>query len=1025
MKTIKYLLSAVFILISSIYAQTDNTNFQKLLDSPKSDVFMQGFYWNSTPGGIWWNNLNDLAPLLASAGFSAVWVPPSSKGAGGAFSMGYDPYDHFDFGDYNQKGSIETRFGSRNELENMISTFHQVGMKVYADAVLRHMMGGEREVPYECIPEYNGSPIVSDSAYLIFEYPAGSGRFPKSNSEFYPNLESCFVDPLFVQTDPAFRFGNWLDHHKQSVVDSLIAWGQYLINDLGYDGFRLDAVKNIDPDFMAEWLNGIDGSEYAVAEYWSSVGDIGNWLNEVQNVNSAKVSMFDFPLRYSLRDMCNNTSGGYNMNDLDGAGLVNSGISGYDVATFVENHDVDRIGYDGEIDSGHDPIYSDKDLAYAYTIFSEGRPCVFYKDYFEYGLKDVINNLIWIRMNFLGGTTTKRGGLNAYYIREDSNTDQGSLSTDIYVARRDGFGDQPGGYLVINDNPDQWVDVWVDTEEPIGTVYRDYSGNDVDKAVVGPATPGGKNRVKLWAPARSFSIYVADTTKSYNNPPVIDEIPDTLIYTNALFEVTPSFGDANDDNLLVSLVNEPDWLTVDETGKIYGTPEFGDEGDYIVTFKINDAHGASTSESFTIVVETNYPPKIEQIPDTTIQYAKRFEYQSSASDPDEDSVIFELVQTPSWLNVVAESGLLSGTPAISDTGLHSVILRADDGKGGYDSTWFSITVVESQDTVIETYGKPTIDGQVNVSENDWLDEWQLITDPNDDSAWKPADTLDNEVMGLYATWDSDSLYLGVDYRINDEYNSLILYIDGGIDGGVDDFNPNNGYGGDYARNFTFNVGIDFFLAAYYLNTPILYKSAESTSVNLGDLINAKRGANAEDFETAIAWNDLYELGPGLIPSNVVLQFVAVVAGGFNWGAGDSAPDNTDVDGDKGPDDLTNLVSISPDQNGDGIPDPTIFITEVGEDIENELPTTFKLSQNYPNPFNPSTVISFSLPKQSKVTVKIYDILGREIIELVENKIYSAGIHNVKFDAGNLSSGIYFYRIQADSFTDVKKMLLVK
>ncbi len=87
-------------------------------------------------------------------------------------------------------------------------------------------------------------------------------------------------------------------------------------------------------------------------------------------------------------------------------------------------------------------------------------------------------------------------------------------------------------------------------------------------------------------------------------------------------------------------------------------------------------------------------------------------------------------------------------------------------------------------------------------------------------------------------------------------------------------------------------------------------------------------------------------------------------------------------------------------------------------------TEFALQQNYPNPFNPSTVISYQLPIDSKVQLKVYDILGTEVITLV-NEIKSAGKYDVVFDAGKLSSGTYFYTIIADGFVQTKKMLLVK
>jgi hypothetical protein len=97
--------------------------------------------------------------------------------------------------------------------------------------------------------------------------------------------------------------------------------------------------------------------------------------------------------------------------------------------------------------------------------------------------------------------------------------------------------------------------------------------------------------------------------------------------------------------------------------------------------------------------------------------------------------------------------------------------------------------------------------------------------------------------------------------------------------------------------------------------------------------------------------------------------------------------------------------------------------------EKEVPTSFALLQNYPNPFNPSTTIQYGLPIDAKVTLIVYDVLGRQVVTLVEGQV-SAGMHDVVVDASNLASGMYFYRIVAvdgngAKFTSVKKMLLMK
>ncbi len=100
----------------------------------------------------------------------------------------------------------------------------------------------------------------------------------------------------------------------------------------------------------------------------------------------------------------------------------------------------------------------------------------------------------------------------------------------------------------------------------------------------------------------------------------------------------------------------------------------------------------------------------------------------------------------------------------------------------------------------------------------------------------------------------------------------------------------------------------------------------------------------------------------------------------------------------------------------------ITITDVND--ESVLKPKYELSQNYPNPFNPETIIKFSIPKQGNVTLKIYDVLGREVITLVNEEL-TQGEHVKQFKADNLSSGIYYYQIKTGSFTNTKKMILLK
>ena len=100
-----------------------------------------------------------------------------------------------------------------------------------------------------------------------------------------------------------------------------------------------------------------------------------------------------------------------------------------------------------------------------------------------------------------------------------------------------------------------------------------------------------------------------------------------------------------------------------------------------------------------------------------------------------------------------------------------------------------------------------------------------------------------------------------------------------------------------------------------------------------------------------------------------------------------------------------------------------MVTAVKEKVR-ATPATFSLSQNFPNPFNPSTVIGYQLPANSLVTLKVYDVLGREVRTLV-NEREGAGDHSITFNAADLPSGVYFYRLTAGSFVETKRLVVIK
>jgi len=137
-----------------------------------------------------------------------------------------------------------------------------------------------------------------------------------------------------------------------------------------------------------------------------------------------------------------------------------------------------------------------------------------------------------------------------------------------------------------------------------------------------------------------------------------------------------------------------------------------------------------------------------------------------------------------------------------------------------------------------------------------------------------------------------------------------------------------------------------------------------------------------------------------------------------------------VDAGDGEYDMSGVYVPDPPQEGDG---PLHFKKRVHFENDNSgkptnvIPKEYSLSQNYPNPFNPVMKINYELPKDGKVKLVIYDILGREIKTLV-NELKQAGRYTVEFNGNSLASGVYFYRIQVEggrNYTAVKKMVLIK
>jgi hypothetical protein len=179
------------------------------------------------------------------------------------------------------------------------------------------------------------------------------------------------------------------------------------------------------------------------------------------------------------------------------------------------------------------------------------------------------------------------------------------------------------------------------------------------------------------------------------------------------------------------------------------------------------------------------------------------------------------------------------------------------------------------------------------------------------------------------------------------------------------------------------------------------------------------------YRAVLPWSYTLDVTPGNDNSTVVASFEANLFGLGGGAAVVFASGFLDPSANQGGPGFGLFAALP---NGDVVELPAISPSPKmadGDELNRpSVPENYQLAQNYPNPFNPTTTIQFQLPQASQVTLKVYNALGREVETLV-NGPKQAGLHQVEFDASHLASGVYFYRIKADSFESTKRMILMK
>ena len=439
-------------------------------------VMMQTFYWDCPREDKkefqWWNYINEKVPALAKAGFTSLWLPPIHKAANlGGSSMGYDPYDYYDLGEFDQKGSIPTWFGTRKELESVIESVHRHGLSLIADIVINHNSGADAQ-------EVN--PITGQSRWTLFN--PKSGKFARNWESFHPSMYESWDEMTFGDMPD-------LSHRNPYVYAEILQLMRWLIEEVGFDGFRYDFVKGYGANTITAiqeyryMRGGMPFVPYGVAEYWDSATNALNWVNNTNFSNSNPVDAFDFPLRELLKGLCDQYS--FSLRSLvTGESLLQK--QPQSTVTFVENHDLRDEGR---------PIINDKLLAYSYILTHEGYPCVFWKDYYnlDLALEDTSNGiaaLVSAHEKYAAGATS------ILY-----------LDDDLYIMQRRGYGDQPGLIYVLNNRGDRWSGRWVSTQWSNTEFVPVAWWSKADMAQPITQHTDAEGRTQLFAGPRGFAVY--------------------------------------------------------------------------------------------------------------------------------------------------------------------------------------------------------------------------------------------------------------------------------------------------------------------------------------------------------------------------------------------------------------------------------------------------------------------------------------------------------------------------------------
>ena len=363
-----------------------------------NETMMQYFEWYLPNDGLWWKRCAAKAGNLRDLGITQVWLPPAYKGTCQA-DVGYGVYDMYDLGEFDQKGTVRTKYGTKAEYLDAIRAFQAADIRVFADIVLNHRMGGDATEEVTAVtdsPEDRNQQVGGEQKVKVwsrFTFPGRHGKYSQftwnhshfTGTDWDENTQAGDLIYRFTgkQWDPDvdpehgnfdYLMGMNVDMDNPVVVRETLRWLKWYIHETGIDGLRLDAVKHISFPFYRELLRNIRRETGlpcpAVGEYWS--GDVNRLIHYLDSVED-RMSLFDVALHYSFFDC---SQGRRPIRSVLDDTLVQ--LRPDHAVTFVDNHDTQ---YGQSLQSFVEEWF--KPLAYAIVLLrQEGVPCVFYSDYY-------------------------------------------------------------------------------------------------------------------------------------------------------------------------------------------------------------------------------------------------------------------------------------------------------------------------------------------------------------------------------------------------------------------------------------------------------------------------------------------------------------------------------------------------------------------------------------------------------------------------------------------------------------------